>query len=113
MAGVGLSPWLGRRVRWVAERRLNGTTIPEARSSLPDSLPRFNIFRGRKSTATILASFCEVYRSFVRVSSLVSRLILMRELTYTKATHEALSEEMAKNPTIFVLGEGIGKRGGN
>ena len=30
-----------------------------------------------------------------------------------KATHEALAQEMAKNPAIFVLGEGIGKRGGN
>jgi len=30
-----------------------------------------------------------------------------------QATHEALAEEMARNPTIFVLGEGIGKRGGN
>jgi 2-oxoisovalerate dehydrogenase E1 component len=30
-----------------------------------------------------------------------------------KATWEALSEEMAKDPTIFVMGEGIGKRGGN
>ena len=37
----------------------------------------------------------------------------MRELTYMKATLEALSEEMAKNPRIFVVGEGIGKRGGN
>src|SRR5438093_8097056 len=37
----------------------------------------------------------------------------MRELTFMKATHEALTEEMAKNPRIFVLGEGIGKRGGN
>ena len=37
----------------------------------------------------------------------------MRELTFMKATLEALSEEMAKNPAIFVLGEGIGKRGGN
>ena len=36
-----------------------------------------------------------------------------RELTYMKATLEALTEEMAKNPRIFVLGEGIGKRGGN
>lgn len=36
-----------------------------------------------------------------------------RELTFMKATHEALTEEMAKNPKIFVLGEGIGKRGGN
>ena len=30
-----------------------------------------------------------------------------------QATLEALSEEMARNPRIFVLGEGIGKRGGN
>jgi 2-oxoisovalerate dehydrogenase E1 component len=36
-----------------------------------------------------------------------------RELTFMKATHEALSEEMAKNPRIFVMGEGVGKRGGN
>lgn len=37
----------------------------------------------------------------------------MRELTWMKATLEALSVEMARNPSIFVLGEGIGKRGGN
>ena len=36
-----------------------------------------------------------------------------RELTFMKATLEALSEEMARNPKIFVLGEGVGKRGGN
>jgi 2-oxoisovalerate dehydrogenase E1 component len=30
-----------------------------------------------------------------------------------QATLEALSEEMARNPAIFVLGEGIGQRGGN
>jgi 2-oxoisovalerate dehydrogenase E1 component len=36
-----------------------------------------------------------------------------RELTFMKATWEALSAEMERNPTIFVLGEGIGKRGGN
>ena len=36
-----------------------------------------------------------------------------REITITQATQEALSEEMAKNPNIFVMGEGIGKRGGN
>jgi 2-oxoisovalerate dehydrogenase E1 component len=37
----------------------------------------------------------------------------MRELTFMEATLEGLSEEMARDPTIFVLGEGIGKRGGN
>ena len=36
-----------------------------------------------------------------------------RSITYTQATLEALSEEMARNPKIFVMGEGIGKRGGN
>jgi len=29
------------------------------------------------------------------------------------ATREGLAEEMAKDPSIFVVGEGIGKRGGN
>jgi 2-oxoisovalerate dehydrogenase E1 component len=36
-----------------------------------------------------------------------------REITYMKATHEALASAMANDPTLFVLGEGIGKRGGN
>jgi 2-oxoisovalerate dehydrogenase E1 component len=36
-----------------------------------------------------------------------------RVITYSQATLEALSAEMAANPAIFVLGEGIGARGGN
>lgn len=36
-----------------------------------------------------------------------------RQLTFLKATHEALAAEMARNPGLFVLGEGVGKRGGN
>lgn len=36
-----------------------------------------------------------------------------RQLNFTQATLEALSAEMAANPRIFVMGEGIGKRGGN
>lgn len=36
-----------------------------------------------------------------------------RELSYVAATLEALDNEMAANPSIFVFGEGIGKRGGN
>jgi 2-oxoisovalerate dehydrogenase E1 component len=36
-----------------------------------------------------------------------------RELSFMKATLEALTEEMGRNPGIFVLGEGIGQRGGN
>src|SRR5207248_4233837 len=37
----------------------------------------------------------------------------LRTITYMQATLEALTAEMADNPRIFVLGEGIGKRGGN
>ena len=37
----------------------------------------------------------------------------MRELTYVGAAREGLSEEMERDPTIFVVGEGIGERGGN
>ena len=37
----------------------------------------------------------------------------MRELTFTTAAREALDEEMARDPRIFVVGEGIGERGGN
>jgi len=36
-----------------------------------------------------------------------------RELTFVGATLEALSQEMAANPKIFVMGEGVGVRGGN
>jgi 2-oxoisovalerate dehydrogenase E1 component len=36
-----------------------------------------------------------------------------REITYMQATLEGLAEEMARDPSIFVLGEGCGKRGGN
>ncbi len=36
-----------------------------------------------------------------------------REITFTQATVEALAEEMGRDPTIFVMGEGIGRRGGN
>ncbi|MCA9011033.1 MAG: hypothetical protein KDB01_14885, partial [Planctomycetaceae bacterium] len=36
-----------------------------------------------------------------------------REISFTQATVEALAGEMARNPAIFVMGEGIGIRGGN
>ncbi len=37
----------------------------------------------------------------------------MREITFMEATREALDTAMEKDPTIFVVGEGIGARGGN
>jgi 2-oxoisovalerate dehydrogenase E1 component len=37
----------------------------------------------------------------------------MREITFVEATREVLADAMAKDPSIFVVGEGIGARGGN
>jgi 2-oxoisovalerate dehydrogenase E1 component len=37
----------------------------------------------------------------------------MRELTFMEAAREGLAEEMRRDPTVIVLGEGIGPRGGN
>jgi 2-oxoisovalerate dehydrogenase E1 component len=34
-------------------------------------------------------------------------------MTFTNAAREGLAEEMARDPSIFVVGEGIGARGGN
>jgi 2-oxoisovalerate dehydrogenase E1 component len=39
--------------------------------------------------------------------------IARRDLTFTAAALEGLDEEMARDPTVFVVGEGIGERGGN
>jgi 2-oxoisovalerate dehydrogenase E1 component len=36
-----------------------------------------------------------------------------RVTTYAAATHEALASEMAETPELWVMGEGIGERGGN
>ena len=36
-----------------------------------------------------------------------------RAITFTRATLEALAGEMERNPAIYVMGEGIGVRGGN
>src|SRR5262249_10421827 len=35
------------------------------------------------------------------------------EISFMQATLDGLAEEMARNPAIFVMGEGSGKRGGN
>ncbi len=37
----------------------------------------------------------------------------MREMSFVEAAREGLAEEMARDASIFVVGEGIGPRGGN
>ena len=37
----------------------------------------------------------------------------MREIRYIEAIREAQAEEMRRDEAVFILGEGIGPRGGN
>jgi 2-oxoisovalerate dehydrogenase E1 component len=60
------------------------------------------------------ATACEhVYASPGRPVSPPRTSPSTRELTFSQAALEVLSAAMARDPTIFVLGEGVGKRGGN
>jgi 2-oxoisovalerate dehydrogenase E1 component len=56
---------------------------------------------------------CHVYAEPVRSVSPAPAPPAHREISFMQATLEALTGEMAQNPRIFVLGEGIGQRGGN
>ena len=37
----------------------------------------------------------------------------MREMNFVEAAREGLAEEMARDPSVFIVGEGVGPRGGN
>ena len=67
------------------------------------------------STATTHVYSTDVYRGpeVAEYRTAVAAVKTPREITFTQATVEALAGEMARNPRIFVMGEGIGKRGGN
>jgi 2-oxoisovalerate dehydrogenase E1 component len=55
--------------------------------------------------------YAEIPNSIFHIPN--SKAEAARQITFAQATLEALSERMQKDPTIFVLGEGIGQRGGN
>ncbi|WP_437187473.1 alpha-ketoacid dehydrogenase subunit alpha/beta [Planctomicrobium sp. SH668] len=54
-----------------------------------------------------------VYSAQVNVPAPVSPETPVKNTTFSQATHEALSLAMESDDSIFVLGEGIGIRGGN
>ncbi|MFM7131462.1 MAG: thiamine pyrophosphate-dependent enzyme, partial [bacterium] len=62
-----------------------------------------------------LSATCHVYASDTRKINQIENIDTSgtRQISFSQATLEALTEEMAVNPAIWVMGEGIGKRGGN
>jgi 2-oxoisovalerate dehydrogenase E1 component len=73
----------------------------------PDTAVRF-VFNEANGVATHTSGAPSAPKNTSRSSSDTSR-----QITYMQATLEAMAEEMARNPAIFVMGEGVGKRGGN
>jgi 2-oxoisovalerate dehydrogenase E1 component len=57
--------------------------------------------------------FSESSRPAVDASPAARGASAAPEISYMQATLDGLSEEMARDPSIFVMGEGCGKRGGN
>lgn len=89
--------------REVAEMVLEARDFAE-KSPIPDgSSATLHVYAAEQYTGPAVDEF--------RVAA--AKCGTTRELTFTQATVEALAGEMARNPAIFVMGEGIGKRGGN
>ncbi len=70
----------------------------------------FSKTHGRRVSSKALAAGARVRTA---TKTAVSTDEKTRSITFSQATLEALTEEMATNDAIFVMGEGIGKRGGN
>ncbi|HZJ15350.1 MAG TPA: dehydrogenase E1 component subunit alpha/beta [Chthoniobacteraceae bacterium] len=88
--------WIDDEVAGLAER---AHEIAET-SALPDpATAATHVFAGEKSQDP--------------PTDFSSPSLPRREVSFMKATLEALTTALAGNPRIFVLGEGIGKRGGN
>ena len=80
-------------------------------SPVPESASAITHVYSQGSASKTLGSRKEAV--LARDLPLPSPLLHPRPLSFVAATLEALDHAMACDPTIFVMGEGIGKRGGN
>ena len=107
----------------VAESRqfAESSPLPEAATAAVNVYSHERVVSGQTAGASALKPDAQAKDRSSPTMSLLARQASMpvaplsesRHITFTQATHEALSEEMAVNDKIFVMGEGIGIRGGN
>src|SRR5690606_4488906 len=81
-------------------------------AEIAEEIERAHVAAEKAPWPTAASAATHVYAEPRRVSPL-PQAKAEREVTFMQATLEALAHEMERNPGIFVLGEGIGKRGGN
>lgn len=104
------------RERLLNEFGINESTLQGIESEIQSLVAEAKAFAESSPLPDPSTAAMNVYAASKSVAShtkLVEEKDPSRMITFTQATHEALAEEMAVNPSIFVMGEGIGVRGGN
>lgn len=104
------------RERLLNEFGINESTLQGIESEIQALVAEAKAFAESSPLPDPSTAAMNVYAASKSVAShtrLVEEKDPSRMITFTQATHEALAEEMAVNPSIFVMGEGIGVRGGN
>lgn len=104
------------RARLLKEFGINEITLEKIESEIQSLVAESRSFAESSPLPDPSTAAMNVYaprKSLTSHTSLMEQKDPLRIITFTQATHEALAEEMAANPNIFVMGEGIGVRGGN
>lgn len=103
--------------RMLVEHGVNETQIQQVEAEVASMVAEARQFAENSPMPEASSAATNVYaapRTSIRIAkSPKATSAEERQITFTQATHEALSEEMAVNPHIFVMGQGIGVRGGN
>lgn len=99
--------------RLVSEFGISPNTIETIEAEVADLVAQGRAFAEASPRPDGKTATYHVYSTSATPSEEAEPNIGEREITFSQATLEALTEEMERNPNIFVLGEGIGVRGGN
>ncbi len=105
------------RTRIVQEGTASGDELDEIEQQVRQLIEDSHAFAEASDYPTPESASLHVYRETDAPRSNVATNsappLGEREITFVAATLEALDHAMAKNPLIFVMGEGVGVRGGN
>ena len=100
-------------IRRLGERHAElRSRFAEIEAEVAELVRQANSFAEASAVPDSASATTHVYAEPRRIDA-EPRATTSRERTFVAATLEALDHAMANDPTIFVMGEGIGKRGGN
>jgi 2-oxoisovalerate dehydrogenase E1 component len=101
------------RERLIGEFGVPGSEIAAIEKEITQMVVEAKAFAEASPPPDPATAMTHIYATRSRPVTTEPTVTAGREITFSQATLEALSEQMAVDPTIFVMGEGIGVRGGN